>query len=157
MLQRIQSVYLGLSAVILIAFFFVPISSITVGDNLYVVKASGIYYQDNGNQIFETPLFALSAVLFFAAIMSIATIFQFKNRKMQIKLASLNLLLVVIALGLAFLRASDLPKDLASDGELVVNYAYTGFVLIVPLILLFLARMAIIKDDNLVKSLDRLR
>ena len=157
MLQRIQSVYLAISAVMVAIFFFIPISDVQVGSELYVIKASGVYYQDVEGLIFETPLLALGAVLFFTFILLLASIFQYKNRKMQIKLCTLNLVLLLISLGLVFLRSGDIPADLAVEGEKTITYSYGGLFLILPIILTFLAQRAIKKDDALVKSLDRLR
>jgi hypothetical protein len=100
---------------------------------------------------------ALSAVLFFAAILTVVTIFQFKNRKMQIKMSSFILGLLTISLALVFFRAGDIPEDLVGESVPVVEYGYGGLMLLIPALLTFLAMRSVKKDEDLVKSMDRLR
>lgn len=157
MIQRIQSVYLAVAAVIGLVYFFLPISTVNVGDTLYVVKASGIYYQEGGNLIFDAPVLTLSSVLLFQILLSAITIFQFKNRGLQVKLTNLNLALVVACIALTFLYADSTPEKVEEGMNFAVTYSYGSIAPLISLISVFLARTAILKDDKLVKSLDRLR
>ncbi|MBD80800.1 MAG: hypothetical protein CL840_17930 [Crocinitomicaceae bacterium] len=157
MLQRIQSIYLALAAIISTVFFFIPISTIEVNDNTYAVKASGIYYQDMGNYVFDSPLLALSSVLVFHIILSLMTIFLFNNRSRQITLCNLNLVLLVICMILVFFYAGDVPEKPIDEAVKTVTYSYGGLIPMMPVVLVLLARKAIKKDENLVKSVDRLR
>ena len=84
--------------------------------------------------------------------MSIATIFLFKNRQMQFVLGRLNILINFILLGLLVYLSLSLP------GEAAVSEKGIGmFFPVLVVVLLVFANRAIKKDEDLVKSVDRLR
>jgi hypothetical protein len=89
--------------------------------------------------------------------MTTVAIFQYKNRSLQIKLCSLILALITIAIALVFFRADDIPENLVGKAIPSVEYSFGGLFLILPGVLTFLAQRSIKKDEALVKSLDRLR
>ena len=81
-------------------------------------------------------------------LLSLVTIFLFKNRKQQISFTVITLLVSVGSIVLYYLEIKHFTEG---------NYALTAiFPLLVP-IFLFLAARGIRKDQKLVKSLDRLR
>ncbi|MEM9023044.1 MAG: DUF4293 family protein, partial [Bacteroidota bacterium] len=84
------------------------------------------------------------------------TISQFKNRPLQIRLARLSMLLTLLLWVWFFLHADALASGL-NPAEPVANYGVSAILPLIALILLFLAARAIRKDDELVRSVDRLR
>lgn len=86
------------------------------------------------------------------ATLALISIFLFKNRKKQFVLNRINILCNLIILGvLVYWR-------LNSSGE--VEISEKGVLVLVPLIsivFLFMANRAIRRDEQLVKSADRLR
>ena len=91
-------------------------------------------------------MFMLSALLVLIAI------FMFKNRKLQFVLNRLNILVNLFLLGLLLYYLLNLP------GEVAISKKGIGvFLPVVNVLLLVLANKAIQKDENLVKSVDRLR
>ena len=136
MLQRIQTIYLLLAAAIsggLIFVFHIWIAN----DNVKV------YALD------EMSIFGLFAG---SAILSLISIFMFKNRKSQFMLGRLNIILNFILLGLLVYQSLNLP------GEVTASEKGIGmFLPIASIVLLALANKAIKKDEDLVKSVDRLR
>ena len=135
MLQRVQTLYLFLSAICAgVLPFWLPLWTPT--DELFFAK----------NEIVYLVLFMASAAL------SIITIFKFKSRQNQFVLCRLNIILNLILLGLFVYRLLSLPGAL--------EHAEKGIGLFLPVIsivLLVLANKAIKKDEALVKSVDRLR
>ncbi len=135
MLQRIQSIYLLL--VILIS-GILPF----ILNNEYL-KFSEEFGKDN---LLVTILFIFSALL------SLVTIFMFKNRKLQFVLGRLNIILNFILLGV-FVYWS-----LTISGETSVSEkGIEKLIPVISIVLLVLANRAIKKDEELVKSVDRLR
>ncbi|MEN3324289.1 DUF4293 domain-containing protein [Mariniflexile soesokkakense] len=136
MLQRIQTVYLLIAAIISAGLIFVL--------HLWVTNADVIVYaKDN--------LLYLSMFLG-SALLSIITIFKYKNRKSQFMLGRLNIILNFILLGFF------VYQSLNVSGETAVSEKGIGMLLpIVSIVLLALANKAIKKDEELVKSVDRLR
>ena len=135
MLQRIQTIYLFLAALASAGLIFVFA--------LWQENEELVYAQDEPSVL---ALFLLSALL------SVVTIFLFKNRKLQFVLGRVNIILNLILLGL-FVYWS-----LNVSGESQISEKGIGMLIpIVSIVLLVLANKAIKKDEDLVKSVDRLR
>ncbi|OUR92170.1 hypothetical protein A9Q87_06710 [Flavobacteriales bacterium 34_180_T64] len=136
MLQRIQTVYLLLSAVISAGLIFVFHLWTTQSDQPF-------YAQDN---LYYIGLFITSTVL------SLISIFSYKNRKSQFVFGRLNIILNFILLGLFVYQSLNI------SGEANVSEKGIGILLpIFSIVFLVLANKAIKKDEELVKSVDRLR
>ena len=137
MIQRIQTVYLLIALVILGALPFVfPLFTMSDGKEFHFM-----------NDSFYTVLFGLSTTLTLISIM------YFKKRQHQFVLNRLTIILNLILLGLFVYRSLNL------SGETVqVSVKGIGmFLPIVAIVFLALANRAIKKDEDLVKSADRLR
>ena len=136
MLQRIQTIYLlgaaGVSAGLTFVF------------NLWITEGGlNVFAKDD---LLYLGLFLGSAVL------SVISIFMYKNRKSQFMLGRLNIILNFILLGFF------VYQSLNVSGETAVSEKGIGmFLPIVSIVLLALANKAIKKDEDLVKSVDRLR
>lgn len=136
MLQRIQTVYLIIAAIISAGLIFVF--------HLWTNNA-------------EEPVFAKDNVTYLAlflgsALLSLVSIMNFKNRKFQFVLGRLNIILNFILLGLF------VYQSLNVSGEANVSEKGIGILLpIFSIVFLVLANKAIKKDEDLVKSVDRLR
>ena len=136
MIQRIQSVYLALT--------FIVSGVLSLLFPLWK-DMNGIDYQVGQNTIY-TLLFALSAAL------SIISIFSYKKRQTQFVYNRLNMILNFILLGLFVYQSLNL------SGETLVSEKGIGmFLPIGSIILLVFANKAIKKDEDLVKSADRIR
>ena len=136
MLQRIQSVYLLIAAANALGLIFVF--------HLWVTsEGAAIFAKD------KLPYFAAFLV---SGALSLLTIFLFKNRKLQFVLGRLNIILNFFLLGF-FVYLS-----LNVSGETEVSEKGIGmFLPIISIVFLALANKAIKKDEDLVKSVDRLR
>lgn len=136
MLQRIQTIYLFIAFIAtgILPFVF-PLWTTEAGEEYYFVRNLGF-----------VALFGLSATL------SIVSILTFKKRKKQFVMGRLNIILNLILLGLFVYQSLNL------SGETVVSEKGIGvFLPIVSIVFLSLANKAIKKDEDLVKSVDRLR
>lgn len=136
MIQRVQSIYLLIVGVIsgLLPLF------------LPLYKQSGKSVFSYSDDMVSGGLFALSAVL------AIYTIFKFKTRIVQFVLNRLNTLINLTLLGIFVYRV------LTASGESKISEKGVGiFLPIISIVFLFLANKAIKRDENLVKSADRLR
>jgi hypothetical protein len=143
MIQRIQSVYLLMASVISGVLIFVF--------NLWKSIEKSIFALDLLKS--ESNLLKLIPVLFLvAAIFAFVAIFIFKNRKLQFVIGRFTILINLILLGLLIYVSLTLP------GEASVSEKGIGmFIPILAILLLVLANKAIKKDEDLVKSADRLR
>ncbi len=142
MIQRKQTLFLLAVAIIAISLFFVPLFNYN-GDthsgtfNLTTSEGvSNVYY----------PIIINIIVL----ILSIGLIFLYKNRVLQYKLSTLLALFNVFITGLLFI----LPFQ-AILTEIEVTF--WAFLPIISAVFAFLAGHFIKKDEQLVRSADRIR
>ena len=138
MIQRQQSLWLLLSAVASFLSFKFPFYTGNMVEN----NLSRFEELDGGSNFFL--LVVTGASLLIAAV----TIFMFKDRKTQARLAIGG---IIISIGLLALYLSQLKKF--STG----NFALTSVFVVAILIGYIMALRGIWKDDRLVKSLDKLR
>ena len=151
MIQRVQSIWLLLAAVAILCLLFVPVLIDKSSGGTYILYGSGIkfWHNDVADQSANAPLF-ISTIL--AGLISVVNIFNFRNRKLQIRITSLNIILI---LGLSF-WLSNLAKQLPGG----IEKADIGVGLFLPLlaiIFLYLAIRGIKKDEKLIRSADRIR
>ena len=144
MLQRIQTLYLLLAVLLSGGLaFFVPFWSDADGMPL------GLIDMINGE---DNLLIILPFTFILSGILSLITLLLYKNRTKQIIYNRLNIVINFILLGIVVYYLLMLP------GEAEVSEKGIGVVIpLVVIVLLALANKAIIKDDKLVKSVDRLR
>ena len=136
MLQRIQTVYM-LLAILAMAGLYVWFPVIN---------------NPEGGLLIEKNELVVAIPLALAAVLVLAAIFQFKKRQLQFVLNRLAILLNFVLLGVFVFRA------LSISGEtLVSEKGIALFVPIISIVFLALANKAIRRDEELVKSADRLR
>ncbi|WP_207514425.1 DUF4293 domain-containing protein [Longitalea luteola] len=141
MIQRLQSVWLLLAAAAAFCSLkFSFYSGNIIGENQQKTFAS-LTAQSN------LLLLILTAGV---GIASIIAIFLYKNRKTQLRLVLVTLLVSIINLVLFF---SETKKFVQNEGKFDLTAIFAIFI---P-ILLFFAIRGIRRDEKLVKSLDRLR
>ena len=144
MVQRIQSLYLFFSAIISLGLIFV----FALWENVDKNEFFAIDLFDESNLAFKVVpiLFLLSG------LMSLMSLSLFKTRLKQFVLNRFNILINLILLGVLIYHL------LTLSGEADVSEKGIGVVLpIIVIVLLVLANKAIKKDEDLVKSVDRLR
>ncbi len=136
MLQRIQTLYLVLSAISMAALYF-----------WFPLVMNGA-----GNAVIEREEPLVFGLVFSSICFTIVSILTFKKRQMQFVLNRLNIILNFVLLGVFVYRS------LTLSGETLVSEKGIGVLLpIISIVLLAMANRAIKKDEDLVKSVDRLR
>ena len=140
MLQRIQTVYLVLALLTsgVLPFFF-PLWNESTYDTV-----AEVYFMEN---TIYTAGFGLSTAL------SLLSILSYNKRQQQFVMNRLNIILNLILLGLFVYRSLNLSGEAITVSEKGIGM----FLPIVSIVFLVLANKAIKKDEDLVKSVDRLR
>ncbi|MBQ9436675.1 MAG: DUF4293 domain-containing protein [Bacteroidales bacterium] len=158
MIQRIQSLYLLLAAIISIVVLFLNIGTIYTDEFMYTYTCFTVKEACPGcSHILGT--YYIAGGLICSALLSIATILLFKKREKQRQLNSVNMILYLIVLiimlyvypNIVFVKKG----ILASPDDLQFNYWI--LLSLVPAILLYLSNRAIRKDEELIRSTERLR
>lgn len=158
MIQRIQTLYLALAAVISIVVLFLSIGTIYTDDFMYTFTCFTVKQAcPGGASVLST--FYIAGTLICSALISIATIFLFKKRSKQRQLNSINMIIYLIALILMLYVYPNIvlvKKELmATPDDLQFNYWI--LISLIPAICLYLSNRAIRKDEELIKSTERLR
>jgi len=99
----------------------------------------------------------LAVLLGVSAVLTIYAVARFKDRKIQIRLLRWNVLAVILSLCVFAVLHYLVIRDLQQNGELSMHYGWIVALPLVTLVLLWLALKAIRKDEDLVRSVDRLR
>ena len=147
MIQRIQTVYLLVVAILAVVMISLPVGSFVTPDyhmseltNLALVSEEGV------SDYAPWALFALQTV---SAIL--VTIFLYKKRMLQIRLTLFNMLVLVGY----YVTLVIFVLNLKGDASFVPSW--TVCLPLISIILSWLAIRAIGKDEMLVKAYERLR
>ena len=157
MIQRIQSVFLLLAFLAVVVLFFYPLAGI------YAQLATYDFYVFGFKNLSKEPsiisfmtTFPLLLINILVAAFAIGCIFMYKNRITQMKIVRLAILLEIVFLALVFFVYEKIIETnlQASFDDIIWRGIYLK---LVSLVFLVLAYRAIMKDEKLVRSVDRLR
>ena len=134
MIQRIQSIYLLLAAIATgVLVFLFPLYTIDQMQHM----------------ILQDPTFTVLAVL--STLVSLFSIFRYRNRKQQVVSGRINIIINFVLFGfILFVYFNNYNPETSSLG-------LGAFMPLVAVIFIVLANRAIMKDEALVRSADRLR
>ena len=138
MIQRIQTVYWLISAILLGICIFIPLFEYIEGDRTMVIRSSDVRF-------IYGPLAA-------QIILTIIVVLLYKFRKVQVIIGYLVILNLLAILFGVFVEYKLVIED---HSELIIKPWI--FIFLFPVIFQILAIKAVNKDEELVKSMDRLR
>lgn len=152
MIQRIQSLYLLASAILGVACLCSPLGYFCTTGGVRVSDLYNLWLRicETGNHVF-TP-WALFALLLMVTTLTFLDIFLFRRRALQMRVLTLCIILLVgyyAWLGVVVFMGH--KNELSFTPSVVAAFPF------VCIILDYLAFRGILKDEMLVRSLDRLR
>lgn len=136
MIQRIQTIYLLLAA----------------GASAGLIFLVPLFATEEGGVVSAPDNLLYFAMFLASALVSIITIFLFKKRKLQFVLGRLNIILNFILLGVLVCQS-----QILSGGAAAPEKGIGMLIPIISIVFIALANKAIKRDEDLVKSVDRLR
>ena len=137
MIQRIQSIWLFLAAVCV---FLTLKFSTYVGTNKDLIPSTFL------NGIATLPLIFVTLAV---GILTLITIFLYKNRKLQLRL---TILAVLLEAGLVFLYYNEIQTFIGKG-----TFSITAILHVAVIVFLILAARGISSDNKLIKDSNRLR
>jgi len=141
MIQRIQSLWLILTAVIAFVIFKLT---------LYTGKIA-----DGSERVFQLANDFLMVIFIVAlGLLALICLFLFKNRKLQFRLAVFG---VIFSIGFLFLEYFKTEQFKKENLVLTGSYQIGALLPVIMVVLFYLAARGIYKDERLIKSMDRLR
>ena len=156
MIQRIQTLYLFIATIAITLMFFFPIAGYYGDLHAFQFSILGMNNMAPDAEMIFTPYFTLPLLFFVVCILivTITIILLFKNRNKQLKLIKVDMLLnIVLIIGIFILYS----RVIQSTIEVSESFKTAVFFPVISLIFLVLSYRAVKKDENLVRSVDRLR
>jgi len=142
MIQRIQSIYLA------VVFALSAILPLVL--NLWDNSKKEVYALE---LLSDLSIIAKLVPVFFliSALLAIVSIFKYKKRQLQFVLGRIIILINLFLLGILIYLSLNIPGEASSEKGIGM------FIPVVVILFTVLANKAIKKDEDLVKSVDRLR
>ncbi len=156
MIQRIQTLYLFIASIAITLMFFFPIAGYYGNLHAFQFSILGMRDMAPDAELLFTQYFTLPLVFLVVCILifNITIIFLFKNRVKQLKLIKIDILLNTVLIIGIFLLYSRVIQSTIDVNE---SFKTAGFFPIISLVFLVLSYRSVKKDENLVRSADRLR
>lgn len=151
MIQRIQTIFLLIATILSCLLFFFPLEELfNANSGTYEFGVLGV--SQAGNLLYSTwPLLVL---VILCTVLSVGAIFCYTDRILQSRLCVLDILLwigfVVMLVVYVFINDSKFEVSATS-------YKVTLLFPLFNIILLYMANKKILRDEQLVRSADRLR
>ncbi len=162
MIQRVQSIFLfvlGVCMILSIAFPSWQIAGAQAGD-IVTLDAVNLEHVQGGKVVSTTPTFYIAILAALSGLVAFYSLTRFRNRLLQIKLGALNSLLMAAVLGLILWfsrQGEELTNQAVQTSAGFENYKTGFFLTIAAMICNILANRFIRRDENLVRSADRMR
>lgn len=158
MIQRIQSILLFLASITALLLLFLPIGNIYTDQADYVFNAFFVKENipDGATKLYT---FYIAIMLIVSAFLSFYTIFQYTNRKRQLKLNTYNLTLFLIIIVFMLYLCPDfifIQQGIRTKAD-AFEFNYWIMTSILPAFLIYLSTRAIRRDEKKVRAADRLR
>ena len=158
MIQRIQSLFLSLVALLGIVFSFTPIIELIDYENFFTMNAYYVFITEENSHEIVFKNMGVGVLAGIITLLATYIIFLYKNRGLQLKLSKLILLLLTLKLVAIFIYSEAATSRITTNAEhLLINYKIGIIIPILSLLFTYLAIHFIKKDDELVRSADRLR
>ena len=151
MIQRLQSLYLAVAALLVAALFFLPIGNYLLPDKSVIsLHHDGI--TEHGALNIASSL--VTIMLSITIVYTLISIFLFSNRRLQMKICLggivIDVLLCCTILYVFFTLGSEIP---GSKSMIRLTQMFP----LMAAVLQYMAYVAIQKDEDLVQSADRIR
>ena len=152
MIQRKQTLFLLIAVALTILCLCLPLGSFTPADalggkstmyNLWIAQPDGSL---------DFSVWALFAIMLLTCPIALIAIFSYRNRMAQSRFCMFNILLCIGWYVVYAVMAFNM-----GDAESTFKPALTAALPAVNMILYFMARKAILADEELVRSADRIR
>ena len=133
MIQRIQSLFLLICSIVNLAYCC----------QLYFGHDIAMFFLDSESNI---PFKVILLFPLIISVISFYTIFKYKNRQTQFVLNRLSIILCFVFVGILIFMF-----------DIISSFEWINLVPLFSIVLLVLANRAIKKDEDLIRSIDRIR
>ena len=153
MIQRIQTIYLSIAVILTSALFYTKLVTLSTKDTLYTMFYNGVFTGETAGGGPVMGMLAFTILLYVSILIGVITIFMYKKRLLQIRIAALNIGLQIGLTALIYFFAKTAGREL----DAVYSFHYSMVFPLISVVLLIMAIKAIGKDEALIRSMDRIR
>ncbi|MBS1593757.1 MAG: DUF4293 domain-containing protein [Bacteroidetes bacterium] len=153
MIQRKQTIFLLLAILVMVGYIFAPVVKVEIGAAVNYLYVTNLVFSKNVNFPVIGHYFVLLPLdsAFVAIGLNLVTIFLYRRRPLQIALCWLSVLPLLFSFCYVYYHWSVAPSTFD-------QYFYFGNLSpLIAIVFIFIAMFFIRKDEELVKSVDRLR
>lgn len=151
MIQRIQSIFLLLVAVLMGVTVTSPLLSFQdAHNNILLLESMGIYFESQQ----AYPTWGIISIAVLIAGIALVEIFSYKDRKKQMKMSAVNTILILLFYITVAVYTYFGQRTM---GAVFYKVEYGIMLPFIALVFNVLAQVRIKKDEKLVRSLDRIR
>ena len=157
MLQRIQTLYLMAVTLLMVVTLIFPLVFIAVDGQQVNLSAFAI---SDAEGVLSHASAWLGGVLALATLLPFVTVFLYKNRPLQIRLCGVACVLLIGAVALVGAFTYVVCNNIFTEFDITWSNIVFRFGVLMPIVsvvLTVLAMRAILRDELLVRSLDRIR
>ena len=157
MLQRIQTLYLMAVTLLMVVTLIFPLVFIAVDGQQVNLSAFAI---SDAEGVLSHASAWLGGVLALATLLPFVTIFLYKNRPLQIRLCGVECVLLIGAVALVGAFTYVVCNNIFTEFDITWSNIVFRFGVLMPIVsvvLTVLAMRAILRDELLVRSPDRIR
>lgn len=159
MLQRKQTLFLAIAALCGALTFLFPVDTFTrgLGQQSFVFRTYGVFTADGtpwADASLKVPFAVLIGVL---SALLVVLIFLYRNRPRQLRMTRMAALLLIAVQAFLFITDNSIRAYLEQGGRVERSYGLSFFLPLLMIVLVLMAANGIKKDEELIKSMDRLR
>ncbi len=158
MIQRIQTLYLLLAAILMSLTVLLPLAAITGDGQQVQLMAFGLRSADaDGTVHYGASANYMGILLCLCAVLPLVTVFFFKRRMVQIRLCYAGLVIMAGAQVMVGYYLWMTREAVEGFGDGSVVFSLPDVFPLVSLMFMWLALRGIVRDEALVRSMDRIR
>lgn len=168
MIQRIQSLWMALTAAFMCLVFFMPVVYFSMGGAEFRLMAYGIKGMTGqmlvmGGEALESTLITstlsicVAILIGVSALVPLVTLFLYKNRMLQVRLISAEFILLIGSIGLLAYYIYVTYRDVVSVMSSNFYFSFWPLLLVLAILTNWFALRGVMRDELLVRSVDRIR
>lgn len=154
MIQRIQTIYLFIAALLSGSLLFAPFAEIVNGKGeLYRFDAKGFYLTASQSPELIIGGLPVVVICIISVLFILVTIFQYNKRSRQILFSKINMLILLVLAGFIYFNVWRSVQLITGPYSLKIYLAFP----VIAIVLIYMAIKGINKDEKLLRSIDRIR
>ena len=157
MIQRKQTLFLAIAALLCLATWFFPVSTYDHEGGRFVFSTRGLFGPDGAKveeAVVKVPFHAVLSVLGGAFLVAVVL---YRDRSRQLRVVRATYLITLAVIAFVFITDNAIRAYIGQGGGPEHRYGFSYFAPLLVLVFAFLAERAIRADEELVRSMDRLR